>query len=603
LIGKALAALGRRSEPQLASAADLSPASDRRPRRARARLLLLGLLALAAVTYLAAAALAADRTQTSTFDGSDTSAGPFQGLERLAIHQQSATIYAIDVRGGNDVIDKFDASGAAQDFSALSSSSLDGSAVPAPDGPVSFDLSADSDLAVDNSGTASDGRIYVLSEYGTTTQTVFAFDPAGNYLYKISVGAATDPCGVATDSSGHLWVSDYVSETVIEYDATGAPTGNTIDTSAQGNPCHIAFDSNDNLYVALYNGALEKYDSSGAFQAEIDPATTYAVTTDLSTDHVFAVHLDHVSEYDSAGAPVSSFGSSNLSSAVGAAINPADGDAYVADEADDLIHHFELGALPLPIVTTADATAITATTATLNGSVDPQSIAVTDCHFEYVDDAEFQANGFINATDAACVPDPGSGSGAVAVSADVAGLSGGIHYHFRLVAANANGTATGARKQFDTSPAVQKVQTDPATAIAYTTATLNGTVDPGGIPISDCHFDYTDDADFQAHGFSSAATAPCVPDPGSGSGDVAVHADLTGLDPQTTYHFRLSASNAYGTTLGGERSFTTAGPVGVETTGSDGSIYRTATTAELSGRVDPNGAATTYHFDYGTDDS
>jgi NHL repeat len=245
---------------------------------------------------------APSRTQTSSFDGSDTSAGAFAALGRIAVHQSSGTIYAIDNRGSGGVVDKFDASGAAQSFSALGSSSLDGAAVSAPDGPVTFDLGEESDIAVDNSATASNGRLYVLTEYGPTAATAFAFDSAGNYLHKISPPGA-DTCGIAVDSGGDVWIADYESFSVIEYDAAGNPTGASVDTSAQGNPCHISFDASDNLYVALYQGALYKYSSAGVFLSEVDTALTSSVAVDPSTGHVFAAHSDKISEYDPAAGP------------------------------------------------------------------------------------------------------------------------------------------------------------------------------------------------------------------------------------------------------------------------------------------------------------
>ena len=60
---------------------------------------------------------------------------------------------------------------------------------------------------------------------------------------------------------------------------------------------------------------------------------------------------------------------------------------------------------------------------------------------------------------------------------------------------------------------------------------------------------------------SYGAATPST-DAGSGTGDVAASAPLSGLAPSTTYHFRLVASNAVGSTPGADGVFTTAAAAG-----------------------------------------
>jgi hypothetical protein len=68
------------------------------------------------------------------------------------------------------------------------------------------------------------------------------------------------------------------------------------------------------------------------------------------------------------------------------------------------------------------------------------------------------------------------------------------------------------------------------------------------------------------------------------------------LSAGTTYHFRLVATNAAGTSVGGDQTFATLVKPSV-TTGSATSVGETSGT--LNGSVDPNGSTTTYHFEYG----
>ena len=89
---------------------------------------------------------------------------------------------------------------------------------------------------------------------------------------------------------------------------------------------------------------------------------------------------------------------------------------------------------------------------------------------------------------------------------------------------------------------------------------------------------------------------------GSGAAGVAASVPLTGLSSSTTYHARLVATSAGGTTNGPDLTFTTGTapqPVAPGISGSAaGSI--TAAGATISADITPNGSATTYTVEYGT---
>ena len=148
-----------------------------------------------------------------------------------------------------------------------------------------------------------------------------------------------------------------------------------------------------------------------------------------------------------------------------------------------------------------------------------------------------------------------------------------------------------------------EARSKPTSALANTSATLNGTINTQGVALSDCHFEFVSQLAFGTHGFtdlSSGGSAPCEPGAGSIPLDLEEHpvsAPASGLQPDTTYRFRLLATNANGT-ASAEGSLTTPGPAEVKTTGAP---VRTTTSARLSGRVYPVRAATTYHFEYGTE--
>jgi hypothetical protein len=196
-----------------------------------------------------------------------------------------------------------------------------------------------------------------------------------------------------------------------------------------------------------------------------------------------------------------------------------------------------------PAVVTEKASSVTPTTATLNASVNPNGANVTDCHFEYGTSVGY-------GTSVACASPPGAGESEVAVSAPVGSLSESTTYHFRIVATNGLGTTYGADKAFRTPPHPPAVVTDSASAIGASTATLNATVNPGDSKVTDCHFEYGTSV---AYGSS----VPCASLPGSGESPVAVSAGATSLSASTTYHFRIVATNALGTSYGPDKTFTT----------------------------------------------
>jgi phosphodiesterase/alkaline phosphatase D-like protein len=231
-----------------------------------------------------------------------------------------------------------------------------------------------------------------------------------------------------------------------------------------------------------------------------------------------------------------------------------------------------------PTVVTDSASSIKQTSATLGATVDPNGREVSACELQY-------GPTIVYAFSAPCSPPPGSGTSAVTVSAPITGLSANTTYHFRVVATNVGGTSEGSDQVFKTLPNPPTVTTDAASSITQTAATLNASVNPNGGEVSECKLEYGTSVSYQS-------SVPCSPSPGASSRSVAVSASVTGLLANSTYHFRVVATNSGGTSRGSDETLTTQPPSQTPnapsaTTGSASSV--TQTSATLNATVNPDG--------------
>lgn len=202
-----------------------------------------------------------------------------------------------------------------------------------------------------------------------------------------------------------------------------------------------------------------------------------------------------------------------------------------------------------PLVSTSAATGITAATASLNGTVNPNG-AVTTAQFEYGLDANYGSIATVTFS-------PADGSTEQSVTAILSGLQPGLTYHYRLTASNATGTASTLDATF-TGPTVL---TTAATALTATTAMLHATVNPGGI---------TTTVFFSLNGSPAGSV-------GAGSGMSATGVDLgvTGLAPHTLYTVTTTAINSAGSASGNEAAAITFTTLNTNPTAPDGTAVAT----------------------------
>jgi hypothetical protein len=475
-------------------------------------------------------------------------AGVFQGEFAIdpALYFAPSTV-AIDPTDGSIYVAALDASNGAGVILKYSSSGAFAYAL----NPTASNTNLGSQFGVD----PIDGTVYVsASDPAIGLPFVDAFDKTGAYLSKFD-GSASAPggagfqaiAGIAVDAGHRVYVGDVANRRLDRYSATGTWQA-TVDDGSRGTPTAVAVDpTSGEIYALKSNGSVSWFTAGGA------------------------AHVD-------------TFGFGAIAGGAGVAVDHATSAVYVADNAVSQVLRFTPFAGPTP--TTTAASAITTGGATLNGTVDPEGGATT-YHFDYGPDTSY-------GTSTADAP-AGSGTAPVPVSGPATGLLPHAEYHFRVVATNAGGSVYGEDMTFTTAPVPPVLDGAGGAAPPFASeitadgGRLTGTIDPMGSDTT-FHFEY---GKTTAYG---AASPDQTTGAGRGDGQFATDAPIAGLDPGTTYHFRLVADNgAGGAQTGVDRTFTTA-----PGTPADAASV-TGATALLTGVIDPHGSDTTYHFDYGPD--
>ncbi|MET0559623.1 MAG: fibronectin type III domain-containing protein [Solirubrobacterales bacterium] len=170
------------------------------------------------------------------------------------------------------------------------------------------------------------------------------------------------------------------------------------------------------------------------------------------------------------------------------------------------------------------------------------------------------------------------------------GLTGSTTYHYRIKAED-GGYSYGADRTF-TTDALENVEADPPTAVTDKSAELNASFDGEGTP-ADYYFEW---------GLTAAYgnTTPAPPGNAApvGTGKIAVPpVSISGLeDDAATYHYRVVVTNSNGISFSDDRTFRTAAPPLVSNLNTRNVQ---ATSAELTGEINPRAGQTTYRFEYG----
>jgi len=489
-------------------------------------------------------------------------------------------------------------------------------------------------IAVDRSGGPGDGTIYASAGDGPAAKAL-AFGPLAApsrapapALSHVLPGAQA----VATDSHGDLYVA--AGAQVHVYDPSGAQLTEFEDAEGAED---LAVDSSGKVYVddnaqIFKQGRVTYYTPSayppvsGTTYARHEPpiaiATdfpstdpfTYAIAVNPKNDHLFVTAGTHTHEYDSAAkgsgllnAKFAEGLSLELSRSIG--VDGGSGNVY-----------FGGGGSRIFLVDAAGTEVL----ARINGAGGPKgqlgaaprfAVDQSNGHalaFEPGEAArEYDAaGGFVAefgqftslvkpyriAIDNACaLHDPPLSEATTPTCAEFDPSNGNVYVAFDDTAPKSFDLTAFGPLAYGEAP---QALTGTATAVGGGGATLNGTLNPRGFEASECQFEYLPDAQYIANGktFAAASSTPCAESLaaiGKGSSPVAVHAELTGLDPEARYRFRLLAANKYGESLGKAGLF--GAPV-ITTKPALPILYHEAT---LRAEIDPSGLQSEYRFEYG----
>jgi DNA-binding beta-propeller fold protein YncE len=353
---------------------------------------------------------------------------------------------------------------------------------------------------------APSGDVYVVD---TSNNRVQKFDPSGNYLSQFgSAGSGNAqfsfPYGVAVDPvTSAVYVTDTSNNRVEKFDAAGnylSQFGSFGSGDGQfSTPIGVAVDSSGGVYVVdSSNSRVQKFDSAG----------------------------NYLSQFGSSGT-----GNGQFDQPHGVAVGSG-GAVYVSDGNNSRVEKFDSAGTYL-----SQFGSLGSGDGQLNN---PYLVTVDSSGNVYVADT---GNTRVEKFDSA---------GNYLSQFGSFGSGNGQFGQLRGVAVNSAGEAfvpdfTGNRvEKFAPTPPV--VTTGAASNVSATAARLNATVNIQGS--GSYRFDYGTSTAYGTTTPAQTATADTQDHP--------VSADVSGLTPGTTYHFRVIATNQDGSTAGADQAFTTS---------------------------------------------
>ena len=299
----------------------------------------------------------------------------------------------------------------------------------------------------------TDGNVYVADKANqrirkiTSAGVVSTFAGSGTEGTADGSGTAASfnsPSGICLDHLGNLYVTDLGSHRIRKITPSGVVTtmaGSTAGTSdGTGtmvkfqSPIGIATDLQGNMYVCDYQS--DRIRSITGYR--IDPALPTGLFFDPKTGTI-------------SGTPTTPSAAKTYT-------------VYAKNEMGETTTPITITISSAPTVTTGAVSNLTATSATLNASVNANGSPTTGLSFTYSQLADLSVGVTVSTT-----PGSATGNTVTAVLANISGLAANTTYYYRVSASNTVGNSDGTILSFTTPPTAPNISYPGAAS----TVTLN----------------------------------------------------------------------------------------------------------------------------------
>ncbi len=541
----------------------------------------------------------------SEFGSAGGGSGQFGEPQGLAVDQESGDVYVVD--RNNDRVEKFGSEGqfllgwgwgVKDGAPALQTCSV--SCFPGNSGSGAGQFEFAHGVAVDESGLSHD--VYVMDSGNARVQK---FSPTGEFLLMFGkhVNATTngDVCVageacqagefgsepgafspaatsqyIAVSKLGVVYVGD--ANRVQKFASTGALAGEIALTGA-GEVTALSLGAGGGIYVEAseLSGVHEYQDCAGVCAGvEIGtPLDTEGLTQGVSgplavgpLGELFVADpsgVRHILEYGASGEQLASFDAGGEDASHGLAFGDAIERVYTMNrESVSLVALPPKGPLVLPGSVAAGE--LMPTMATFGAKVNAEGDAGVSYRFEYGPTAAYGASTAGKALN--------GGFEDQTASAPLSELQPDTLYHFRIVVTSGAGETVGSDETFTSLSAVP-IDSESVSSLTSESARLAAELNPLG-QATEYNFEYGSSMAYGARAPEPDASA------GSGTGDITKTLVVEGLQPSTTYHFRVVAHNRFGTTDGPDRVFVTM-PLATAGSLADGRAWELVSPVEKHG--------------------
>jgi hypothetical protein len=558
-------------------------------------------------------------------------AGQFRRPIGIAVNEETGNVYTADEE--NNRVDEFSKAGAfvrtwgfgvSDGREELEVCSAPGPCRAGNPGSAGGQLAQPQGLTVDNSAGLTHGDVYVedpgnhrVERFGESGELILTFGGEVNAATHGDVCAAMETCqagtsgpgpsqfeslgrnGVTVGPTGIVYVGDI--ERVQRFMPSGAAEGEIPLPAGVGAVELLAVSTGGELYV-LSSGlpGIRKYTGGGVEQPRprdpeaqgFQPAITLGAGEELL---VSDPPKGRVLEYDAAGVQRGSFPEGEDASG-GIALNDLLRALYTLfqNPARVLVPTVPPPG-PVVLEESEQASEVLPTSAKLNATINPEGGAETTEHFEYVDQAHFEAEG-------------GFASAHTLSTAQSAPLETVNEVQLLSVTASGGGFTLSFQGESSGEVPFNATAGEVQAALEALPDVGSGAVAVSGAEGGPWRIEFTgalsgsNVAELQVEGAGLTGPEPSATVSTEVQGislfdDRQVAAAISGLSPSTLYHFRVVATNAlHQTTTGPDETFRALPPVSID---SESATTVTTTSAKLLAELNPHGLPSEYHFEYG----